>query len=184
MTSKLVVGIVGMPGSGKSVADGILKEDGFSVIVMGDVIREEVAKRGLNPTPENVGGVMVKIRREEGPAVVAKRCIIKINEASTKDVVVEGLRSLAEFNEFRREFANFKLIAIHASPIIRFNRIFGRNRSDDSKDWQTFVERDLRELEVGIGSAIALADYMIVNESSLQHFQASIRECSKAILSE
>lgn len=81
MISKRVVGIVGMPGSGKSVADGVAKEMGFSVVVMGDVIREETAKRGLNPTPKNVGEVMVKVRREDGTAVVAKRCIPKILDA-------------------------------------------------------------------------------------------------------
>lgn len=173
-----------MPGSGKSVADEVLRESGFSIIIMGDVIREEVTRRGLNPTPENVGEVMVKIRREDGSAVVAKRCIPKIQRASEKDVVVEGLRSLAEVYEFRRNFPCFRFIAIHASPIVRFHRIFGRNRSDDSTDWRIFIERDLREIKVGIGSVIALADYMIVNEGSLQYFQTNLKDCLKAILSE
>jgi len=181
---KRVVGIVGMPGSGKSVASGVAKELGFSVVVMGDVIREEVAKRGLSPTPENVGKVMVEVRREEGPAVVAKRCIPRIQSFSNRDVIIEGLRSLAEAHEFRRRFPDFKLIAIHSSPKTRFHRVFRRNRSDDSADWQVFVERDLREIEVGIGSAIALADYVIINEGTLQRFKASVRKCLRVILSE
>ena len=184
MTLKKVVGVVGMPGSGKSVADEVAREMGFSIVIMGDVIRDEVTKRGLAPTPENVGKVMVKIRREEGPAVVATRCISKIQNTLKREVIVEGLRSLDEIYEFRRNFSNFKIIAIHVSPEIRFHRVFGRNRSDDSTDWNTFLTRDLREIEVGIGSAIALADYMIINESSLQSFRVNIRKCLRTVLSE
>lgn len=184
MISRRVVGIVGMPGSGKSVADEVAKEMGFSVVIMGDVIREETARRGLDLTPENVGRVMVEIRMEEGPAVVAKRCIPRIQSLPNRDVLVEGIRNLAEVYEFRRHFPGFKLIAIHASPKTRFRRIFNRNRSDDSVNWQTFTKRDLREIDVGIGSAIALADYAIVNEESFRGFKTSIRKCLKAILSE
>ncbi|MFH0896583.1 MAG: AAA family ATPase [Candidatus Bathyarchaeota archaeon] len=184
MISKRVVGIVGMPGSGKSVADGVAKEMDFFVIIMGDIIREETAKRGLDPTPENIGKVMVEIRREEGSVVVAKRCNPKIQGLPNMNIIVEGIRNLAEVNEFHSQFPGFKLIAIHASPVTRFNRIFNRNRSDDAMNWQTFVNRDLREIEVGIGSAIALADYAIVNEDSSSCFKTNIRRCLKAIISE
>ena len=184
MKLKRTLGVVGMPGSGKSVADLAAREIGFYVVVMGDVIREEVAKRGLAPTPENVGEVMVKIRAEEGPAVVAKRCIAKIQNAANREVIVEGIRSLVEVEEFRRSFPGFKLIAIHAPPDVRFHRIFGRNRSDDPADWEAFAERDLRELSVGIGSAIALADYVIVNEGSVRCFKADVKRCLRSIQSE
>jgi hypothetical protein len=30
--------------------------------------------------------------------------------------------------------------------------------------WTEFLERDLRELKVGLGSAIAMADHIIINE--------------------
>lgn len=182
MIFKRVVGIVGMPGSGKSVVDEVAKTMGFSVIIMGDIIREAVAKRGLQPTPENVGTVMVRIRRKKGPAVVANKCIAKIQGTQNSDVFVEGIRNLEEVNEFRKHFPDFKLIAIHASPETRFYRVFNRNRSDDSKNWRTFVKRDLREIEVGIGSAIALADYAIVNEDSVGSLKVKVRQCLKASL--
>lgn len=174
--SQRVLGVVGLSGSGKSIVDEVAREMGFSIVIMGDVIREETAKRNLAPTPETVGKVMVEIRIEKGPAVVAKRCIPKIRKASTKQVLVEGLRSLAEVNEFRRSFDSFKVVAIYASPKIRFPRIFGRKRRDDSTDWQTFIERDLREINVGISSVIVLADYIIVNEGSLQCFKTKVQK--------
>ncbi len=184
MISRKVVGVVGMPGSGKSFVDDVAVEMGFSIVIMGDVIREEVSKMGLEPNPKNVGRVMVEIRRREGPAVVAKKCIPIVQSLLNRDVMVEGIRNLAEVYEFRRRFPGFKLIAIYASPETRFRRIVNRSRSDDAVNWQTFTKRDLREIKVGIGSAIALADYALINEGTVRCFKANVKKCLKAILSE
>jgi dephospho-CoA kinase len=182
--SKRVLGVVGLPGSGKSIVDDVAMKMGFSIVIMGDVIRDETVMRKLVPTPENVSKVMIEIRIEEGLSVVAKKCIPKIRKTSTRQVIVEGLRSPAEVNEFRRSFHSFKVLAIYASPKVRFRRIFSRKRSDDSTDWKTFVERDLREIEVGIGSVIVLADYTIINEGSLQCFKTKVRKFLRRVLSE
>ena len=184
MSIKRVIGVVGMPGSGKGVVDDVAKELGFSVVIMGDIIREEAVKRGLEPTSENVGRIMLQIRREEGPAVVAERCIPRIKSAESQGIVVEGIRSLAEVEVFRREFPKFKLLSIHSSPETRFQRTFNRRRSDDPSNWQVFADRDLRELKVGIGSAIAIADHVIPNEGSLRQFKMRVRRFLKASLSE
>lgn len=164
-----------MPGSGKSVLADVAREMGFSVIVMGDVIREETARRGLEPTPENIGKVMLEIRREEGPFVVAERCVAKVAEAKSSYVLIEGIRSFDEVKEFRRNFSEFKLLAVHSSPETRFNRLFNRGRSDDSTNRRVFEDRDERELQVGIGSAIALAHCIIVNEGDVEQFKAEAR---------
>ncbi|RLE50386.1 MAG: dephospho-CoA kinase, partial [Candidatus Methanomethylicota archaeon] len=44
------------------------------------------------------------------------------------------------------------------------------------KNWMEFHERDFRELKVGIGNVIALADYMIVNEVSIGEFKRKAGE--------
>ena len=38
---RLIVCLTGMPGAGKSTVAIVLKEKGFSVIIMGDIVREE-----------------------------------------------------------------------------------------------------------------------------------------------
>ncbi|NIU39264.1 AAA family ATPase, partial [Candidatus Bathyarchaeota archaeon] len=92
--TKIVVGLAGMPGVGKAVFRKIAERKGFTVIVMGNEIREETKRRGLKPSPKNIGKTMLQLRKEEGPAVVAKRCIPKIDEAKGNTVVVDGIRSL------------------------------------------------------------------------------------------
>ena len=172
---KLIIGIVGMPGAGKSLIANLAEELGISVVIMGDVIREETRLRGLEPTPENIGRIMLNIRSEEGPAVVAKRCVPKINSKKSDVVLVEGVRSLNEVSEFKLNFTDFKLLAVHASPQTRFKRLFGRNRSDDPVSKKVFESRDNRELSLGIGSAIAIADHVIENEGEKKEFLEKMR---------
>jgi dephospho-CoA kinase len=57
-------------------------------------------------------------------------------------------------------------MAVYASPETRFNRIFRRKRSDDPDGWEVFHERDMRELGVGLGDAVAMAEYLVINENS------------------
>ncbi len=68
---KIVVGLAGMPGSGKSLVVETARELGYAIVVMGDVIREETMKQGLELTPQNVGKVMLQLRADGGVTVVA-----------------------------------------------------------------------------------------------------------------
>jgi dephospho-CoA kinase len=181
MKERIILGVAGMPGAGKGTVREIFQKMGYTVVVMGDEVREEAKRRKVKPTPENLGMIMLKLREEEGPAAVAKRCIPKMEEVKEK-VVVEGIRSLHEVAEFKKHFPNFTLIAIHASPETRFRRLFRRKRSDDPKRWETFRERDLRELKVGIGAAIATADQIIVNEGSKVQLKRKTRKVLKEVL--
>ena len=180
MCTKIIIGIIGMPGSGKSVVDAVAKNLGFSIVIMGDIIREEVVKQGLPPTSENMGKMMLQLRKEEGQAAVAKKCIPTIKNASSQEIIVDGIRSLAEVRLFRKTFPNFKLLSIHSSPHTRFHRLFNRRRSDDPLDWKLFSERDSKELQVGIGQVMVMADYVIQNEDSLRRFKSRIRSFLKA----
>jgi len=179
---KTVVGITGMPGSGKNTIREIMQEFGFPIIVMGDEVRAEAKRRNLDPTPENLGRIMLQIRAEEGLGVLARRCIPKVKASGSSVVVIDGVRSPHEVREYRREFPNFKIIAIHASPMARFRRLLKRGRSDDPKDWETFVERDQRELSVGIGEVIATANYMVVNEGTKDQLKGELRQLLRQLM--
>ncbi|MCK4474706.1 AAA family ATPase, partial [Candidatus Bathyarchaeota archaeon] len=80
MRSKLVIGLAGMPGAGKSVVVNVARERGYGVAVMGDEVREEAKRRRLKPTRENLGKIMLQLRQDEGGPAIAKRCIPKIDK--------------------------------------------------------------------------------------------------------
>ena len=173
---KLVIGLVGMPGSGKSVVVETAQQKGYEVVVMGDVVREETRKRGLELKPKNIGAVMLGLRKKGGQGIIAEKCVPKIERTQSSKVIIDGLRSLNEADVFKQHFPNFSLIAVHASPETRFSRLNRRRRSDDPDGWEIFRERDMRELSVGLGNAIAMAEYIIINEDDKKATQAKVAE--------
>ena len=171
---KILIGIAGMPGAGKDTIRKTVQKLGFPVIVMGDEVRSEAKRKGLKITPENLGKLMLQMRKENGPAAVAKRCIPKIKAIESPVIFIDGIRSLHEVEEFKKKFLNVKVLAIHASPKTRFKRLLKRGRRDDPKDWESFVERDRRELKVGLGEVIATADYMVINEGTKKNLEKNL----------
>lgn len=181
-TDKIVIGLTGMPGSGKSlVVVETAQELGYGVVVMGDVIREETQKRGLSLNPKNVGNVMLELRAAHGNNVIAEKCIPKIEQKENPNVIVEGIRSLHEADVFKAYFAKFTLMSVHSSPETRFKRLFARGRSDDPNNLELFHERDMRELGVGIGNAIAMAQAVIINEGSKDTAKTKVKETLREV---
>ena len=158
-----IVAITGMPGAGKSTAAQALVAAGWKRVVMGDVIRAETERRGLEPDAKGTGEVMKLLRKEKGESAVADLCLETIARMGAEKVVVDGIRSLAEVDAFRRR-AEVLLVAVDASPSRRYALLKDRGRRDDPMTKEMFQDRDLRELGVGIGEAIALADETVSNE--------------------
>lgn len=167
--------ISGMPGAGKSVLADEFRTAGFPIIVMGDVIRNEAKRRGLEPNPINTKKVMLDLRAQDGMGAVAKRCVAQIEDEESELVVIEGCRSIDEIDVFDDYAEDLKIVCVHASPSVRFERLRTRGRNDAPPDWATFRERDLREISVGLGGVISLSDIMLVNEGTLEEFQEITR---------
>jgi len=171
-----------MPGSGKGLIVEVAKSLGFYCITMGDIVREEVRKRGLKVTVETLNSVAEELRVKEGKDAIAKRIVEKLKVVNAKYILIDGVRSLDEIKCFERTLGKPIIIAIHASPKTRFKRLLQRGRPGDPKSWNEFLKRDFKELEFGIGNVIALADYMIVNEAPKEEILESIRRVLKEVI--
>ncbi len=73
-----VIGVVGLPASGKGEFSKIAAAMGVPVIVMGDMIRQAVNEAGLEPTDANLGAMANKLRAEQGMDAIAQLCIPEI----------------------------------------------------------------------------------------------------------
>ena len=169
-----VIGISGMPGSGKSIVSDMACKKGAIIVSMGDIIREEAEKRG-----ETTGETAVNLRKEHGQYIVSELTIEKIKklqEEGFEKIVVEGIRSHHEVEMFKESFKDFIIVSIFANPMTRFERLKKRMREDDSQDYDGFAERDFRELGFGLGYVISLSDMMIINDSDLESFIEKIEE--------
>lgn len=181
MSGKMkVIGVSGMPGSGKGVVSRIAQSMGVEIIRMGDVIRNEAHLRG-----QNVGETAVSLRKEYGEYIVAEKCVEQIkrdnSHSKTKNntYMIEGIRSPYEIEIFKKNFPNFIVISVFSNPQTRFKRLKRRKRSDDSEELLEFETRDKRELGFGIGEVIATSDYLIVNEGSLWRFKSQTKKILK-----
>ncbi len=165
-----VIGIVGLHGSGKTeVAKALAKFDVPSVR-MGDVVWGEIKRRGQEINEASVAAVANELREREGLGAIAKRCVplIESRGKGKRAVVVDGIRGIAEVDEFRHSFGDsFHLLAIWVNERIRYSRIASRGRADDAMSLESFRKKDRRELSWGLGEALALADFIIVNEGTL-----------------
>jgi dephospho-CoA kinase len=155
-----------MPGAGKSTVANLLKEKEFYIVNMGDIIREKAIEKNLELTDKNIGELMKELRREHGNEIVAKLILEKVRNLKEKRyIVIDGIRSFKEFGVLS-ELGFVRLLAIHASPDTRYYHIKQRERSDMPPDYEKFLQRDKREMDIGIAEAIALADEAICNNTA------------------
>ena len=161
---KLIVCLTGMPGAGKSTIANGLKSKNFEIINMGDAVREEAKKRNLEPTRENLGKLMLELRKKNGPGAVAELIENKIKNSESDIIIIDGIRSNEEIQVLKK-IGTVKLLSIHASTDTRYDYVSNRGRSDDPKSRNHFNERDSREIGVGISTPIALADESISNNN-------------------
>ena len=173
-----VIGTVGLPGSGKGEAATVAREDGIPVVTMGDVVRQETADRGLDPTKDH-GKVAQALRDENGPAAIAERSLPMIEDrlADHDAVLVDGIRSDTEVDVFEERFGDaFTLVSIEAPFDVRAERIDARGRDAGETDGgEGLAARDERERGFGMDEAMARADVVVENTDTLEAFHTRIR---------
>lgn len=170
-----IMGVSGLPGSGKSLVSDMATERGAIVVSMGDIVREEAKKRG-----EGSKETAVNLRKEFGEYIISELTIKKIKkleeEGNDNPIIVEGIRSPHEVEMFKENFDEFIILSVFTNPTLRFERLAKRMREDDSTDLAEFQRRDRNELNFGIGTVIALSDKIIINESDFESYKEKISE--------
>jgi len=151
-----------MPGSGKSSIISALKASGLEALNLGDGVRAEAKRRNLEPSGDNLGKLMLELREKNGPGAIAELLTEPIKNSQSKVIIIDGVRSTTEI-EVLKNVGSVKLLSIEATDDIRYKFLSSRGRSDDPETREKFEERDNRELGVGIGESISIADETISN---------------------
>ncbi|OGN91242.1 MAG: dephospho-CoA kinase [Chloroflexi bacterium RBG_13_50_10] len=177
-----VVSIVGMAGSGKSEVARVFEKNGFNKVRFGDITDEEVKKRGLELNEENERHIRQQLRQEHGMAAYAKLNLPKIDaRLKSADVVVDGLYSWEEYTLLKSRYGdNFHVVAVWASPRTRYKRL--NKRPIRPLTVEEAASRDIAELEnTNKGGPIAMADFTIINETSLKDLEKEIEKVLLAL---
>lgn len=179
-----IIAVVGLAGSGKTEATARFIERGFFRVGFNEPLYEEVVRLGLERTQEHERMVRERLRKEYGMGVMADRSLPKIEQALAegKDVVAESLYSWAEYKIMKERFGDaFRVLAIYASPQIRYERLGSRSIRPLTPD--AARARDYAEIEgTDKGGPIAIADWMISNMASREEFLQNVDALIGAIL--
>jgi len=181
-----------MPGSGKTTFKSVAERLGFKIIRMGRVFINELCKEyNIQPTDaKSIREHMTLIRKERGEDVVAKYCLPYVNEDASNKIFIEGVRSLAETRYFQENLDGAKvvLVGLWSSTRTRRERLLKRIKEgrecgdqDIDKSLKDIKDRDVIELRSGVGHALAMSDYLIINEGSFEEFTLSCEELLKAL---
>ena len=163
------VGLIGTNGSGKSTACAYLKEKGFYVISLSDIVRESARAQGLPLTRENLISTGNAMKSLNGLDCLARQAL---SEApSDQPVVFDSIRHPLESEFLKSE--GVLLLGIDAPIELRFERIQGRNGSTDHLNFQRFQELDEREQKgqssgQNIQKTIEACDAVFQNTGSLE----------------
>ena len=102
-----IIAIVGMCGSGKSVASDILVDMGYEKIYFGGVTMDKLKEEGLEVTPDNERTMRERLRKQYGMGAYATILLPKIKELSKKaNLVLDGLYSWDELKILQDELGN------------------------------------------------------------------------------
>ena len=172
-----IIALVGLAGSGKSSAVEYLTEKGFPKIYFGGVIYKAMDETGIEKTWDNQQQFREEIRRREGKDFVIKRVIKNIHDlinAGQNKIVLDGLYTWSEYKFLKHEFpGQVVVIAIVTPKYLRYQRMAKRIERPmqphevDQRDWS-----EIENLEKG--GPIAIADYFIINDGSLEQLHQKI----------
>ena len=178
MADNRIVVLSGPPGSGKAKVGEILGSRGWEVISLGDVVRDEVKSRGLEPTSTNMSLAAKELREEFGPSAIMERVLPKIDAVSENNhTVIDGICQIEELERLQSSQPRIVVIAIDASEEIRRKRVTNRARSDDSH----FEDREEREWGWGLEIVMQLADITIENNGTEGDFVIKINKALQSI---
>ena len=172
-----IIALVGLAGSGKSSAVEYLTEKGFPKIYFGGIIYKAMDEAGIEKTWDNQQQFREEIRRREGKDFVIKRVIKNIHDlinAGQNKIVLDGLYTWSEYKFLKHEFpGQVVVIAIVTPKYLRYQRMAKRIERPmqphevDQRDWS-----EIENLEKG--GPIAIADYFIINDGSLEQLRQKI----------
>ncbi len=168
----LIIGITGTLGAGKgTIVDYLVLEKGFVHFSVRGYITEEIIRLGLPVNRDSMVTVANNLRATNSPSFITDQLY---NQAilTGKNCIIESIRTPGEVESLRLK-GNFVLLAVDASPELRYERIVIRNSETDKISYDTFLENEKREMnsddpnKQNLHRCIQMADFVLTNNDSI-----------------
>lgn len=172
-----IIAVVGMCGSGKSVAVEEFEKRNWQKIYFGEATFIKMKELGLEINEENERKAREMLRATGDKGIYAKVFLPKIREAHKKgNVVIESLYAWSEYKIIKEEFGDdFEVLCIATDAPLRRKRL--ETRDFRPMDKETSRSRDYAEIEnIEKGGPIGIADHYILNNKTEAEFKRQIIE--------
>ena len=179
---QFVIGLVGMPGSGKTtVAEFLQKKYKAARIHLGDFIWRWLARQGIRPTEQSGTMAALYMWAEYGDIPIAQWAHDQVKNSKSKVILLDALRTVEEARFFQLKYGDsFHVIAVLAAPANRLQRTQKRARFGPLSKLE-FRIRDREELRLGVGDLIASANHYIDANKSIPATQKQVDALMKSI---
>ncbi|HEY3176214.1 MAG TPA: hypothetical protein VGK94_10720 [Candidatus Polarisedimenticolia bacterium] len=172
----MIIGLTGPNAAGKGEVAAYLATRGFAYHSLSDVLREELDRRGIPPTRENLIAVGNELRATSGFGVLAEMILPRLGRRD----VVDSIRNRSEV-EVLRALPGFTLLGVNAPIEVRFARARARNRPGDGMTLGEFQAKEARENSPDpsrqqLALTFALADHTVSNEGTLADLHRRVDE--------
>jgi len=171
-----IIGLTGTNGSGKGAAAEYFISKGYAFYSLSDVIREELNKKGLEPTRNNLIRKGNELRSLWGADFLARQVMEKVEGKA----VIDSIRNPEEVR-FLKSNKNFILLAIDADVELRYGRVQKRGRDESAATLQEFVKKEDEEKTSNppkqqLHTCFEMADFTVLNEGSLADLYNKLEE--------
>lgn len=179
----MIIGVTGLFASGKDSVAEYLISKGFVHYSLSDAIREELNKKNIPLTRENLQNVATQMRQAFGNAVFAEKVYLKLED--DKNYVITSIRHPDEVKVFLKK-KEFHLVDVSAPMKIRFERIKARNRENDPKTLKAFQISEAKESgktsnSQNIPAVRKMAKYVILNDRDIEILNKKIERFLKDV---
>lgn len=170
-----VISLVGLCGSGKTEVLKIFSRLGYFTLSVGNVVDEELLRKNIPLTELNRKRMRGELHKLYGKDALVFLLFERIEkQLETNSVVIDGMYSWDEYKSLEGRFSGrLTLVAIHCPKELRRKRLESRNVRP--LNFEQMTARDYFELEaMNKGGPIAIADYMIINDGTIDELGKKI----------
>lgn len=174
----MIIGVTGTDGGGKgAVVDYLVAQKGFIHCSARELWVEEMGKRGLEISRENMRLTANSLRAQYGNDYLIQEYLRRAHEAGWKDVAIDSLRAIAEVEALKT--AGGVLLAIDADPKLRYARTQSRS-AEKPVSFEEFMAHEALEMNdpdphgMQKAKVMQMADYTLQNNGTLDELHAQI----------
>lgn len=182
----MIFGVAGLNGAGKGEVVAFLAARSFATFSLSDVIREALARKGLDESRRDMIEEGRKLRADGGPSVLADLALQ--NMLPDRNYAIDSIRHPAEVESLRSSGHPFKLVWVEAEIETRFKRLQNRGRRGDPSSILELRELESLELqsENPAGQQLLavkeMADFVIRNDGDVELLHAGVQDAFRQSL--